>query len=75
MGRLRDIDQAINLKELALGLPPIYSVCRKYSDGSISYLYWRMWIDLDDIADLEILRAQEYAASLTDAMNRLQTTE
>ena len=72
---LWDLQEYVHITEKALGLPPLYNVVDKYRDGSISYLYWRMWIDVSGIIDVEKMRAAEYVRSLREAYRVAQATD
>lgn len=72
---LRDLQEYVHIMERALGLPPLYNVVQKYRDGSISYLFWRIWIDVSEITDIERMRASEYVKSLREGYRRAQRTD
>lgn len=75
VARLRDIDYQVNTTEISVGISPMYSISRAYQDGSLGYLYWKMWVDVDVIADFETIRAQTYVKTIRDAYENLSRTE
>lgn len=72
---LWDLQEYVHITEKALGLPPLYNVVEKYRDGSIPYLFWRVWIDVSEIVDVEKMRAAEYVRSLREAYRKAQETD